>query len=114
MPEMPRILCLLASAVMRASSAPAFTWRRGVLLLAVALLLLLLLLLLLAERSTCQSHEVSPHVAVLSYALDTRTLLWFKHGCSVDRMLLEHEGSYGLSIDALVTVCSWNTNAVMA
>ena len=111
MPEMPRILCFSASAVMRASSARAFTWRRGVLLLVVALLLLLLLLL--AERSTCQSHEVSPHVAVLSYALETRTLLWFKHGCSVDCMLLEHEGSYGLGIDALVTVCSWNTNAIM-
>ena len=28
-------------------------------------------------------------------------------------MLLEHEGDYGLGMDAMVTVCSWNTNAIM-
>ena len=47
------------------------------------------------------------------YALGTRTLLWFRHGCSGHRMLLEHERYYGLGIVVLVTVCSWNTNAIM-
>ena len=28
-------------------------------------------------------------------------------------MLLEHEGDYGLGMDAMVTVCSWNTNEIM-
>ena len=42
-----------------------------------------------------------------AYALGTRTLLWFGHGCYSDRMLLEH---YGLGMDAAVTVCSWNTS----
>ena len=42
------------------------------------------------------------------YALGTRTLLWFGHGCSSDRMLLEHERYYGLGMGATVTVCSWN------
>ena len=28
-------------------------------------------------------------------------------------MLLEHERYYGLGVDALVTVCSWNTNVIM-
>ena len=28
--------------------------------------------------------------------------LWFGHGCSADRMLLEHERNYGLGMDALV------------
>ena len=49
----------------------------------------------------------------LSYALGTRTLLWFGHGCSGYRMLLEHERYYGLGMDALVIVCSWNTNVIM-
>ena len=47
------------------------------------------------------------------YALGTRTLLWFGHGCSCHHMLLEHERCYGLGMDALVTVCSWNTNVTM-
>ena len=47
------------------------------------------------------------------YALGTRTELWFGHGCSGDRMLLEHERNYGLGMDALVTVCSRNTNVTM-
>ena len=52
---------------------------------------------------------------VLSWpsALGTRTLLWFEHGCSHDHMLLEHERYYGLGMDALVSVCSWNTNVIM-
>ena len=28
-------------------------------------------------------------------------------------MLLEHERNYGLGMDALVTVSSWNTNGIM-
>ena len=59
-------------------------------------------------------------------------LFWFGHGCSGNRMLLEHERYYGawawmlssssaieherffgLGMDALVTVCSWNTNVIM-
>ena len=47
------------------------------------------------------------------YALGTRTLLWFGHGCSSDRVLLEHARYYGLGMDAPVTVCSWNTNVIM-
>ena len=47
------------------------------------------------------------------YALGTRTELWFWHGCSGHRMLLEHERNYGFGMDALVTVCSWNTNGIM-
>ena len=28
-------------------------------------------------------------------------------------MLLEHEGYYGLGMDALMTVCCWNTNVII-
>ena len=48
-----------------------------------------------------------------AYAPGTRTLLWFRHGCFGQRMLLEHERYYGLGMDALVSVCSWNTNVIM-
>ena len=48
-----------------------------------------------------------------AYALGTRTRLWFGHGCSGQRMLLEHERDSGLGMDALVSVCSWNTNEIM-
>ena len=48
-----------------------------------------------------------------AYALGTRTELWFGHGGSGHRMLLEHERNYGLGMEALVTVCSWNTNGIM-
>ena len=46
-------------------------------------------------------------------ALGTPTEIWFGHGCSGQRMLLEHERNYDLGIDALVSVCSGNTNGVM-
>ena len=46
------------------------------------------------------------------YALGTRTLSWFGHGRCCHRMLLEHERSYGLGMDALVTVCCRNTNGI--
>ena len=48
-----------------------------------------------------------------SYALGTRTRLWFGHGCSGHRRLWENERDYGLCMDALVSVCSWNTNEIM-
>ena len=53
------------------------------------------------------------HYGLSMDALGARTLLWFGHGCSGDPMLLEHESYYGLGVDALVTVCSWNTNGIM-
>ena len=46
-------------------------------------------------------------------ALGTRTKLFFGHGCSDHRMLWEHERNYALGMDALITVCSWNTNGIM-
>ena len=49
-----------------------------------------------------------------AYVLGTGTELWFGHRCSGDRMLLEHERTYGLSMDALVSVCSWNTRGIRA
>ena len=36
-----------------------------------------------------------------AYALGTRRELWFGHGCSGERMLLEHERDYDLGMDAL-------------
>ena len=42
-----------------------------------------------------------------------RTSLWFGHGCTGHRVLLDHERYYGLGEDALVTVCSWTTNVIM-
>ena len=39
-------------------------------------------------------------------------LICFGYGCFGYRMLSEHERSYGLGMDALVTVCSWNTNDI--
>ena len=48
---------------------------------------------------------VSAWMPSKKYALETRTQLWFGHGCSSDLMLLEHERNYGLGMDALV-VCS--------
>ena len=47
------------------------------------------------------------------YALGTRTELWFGQGCSGHCMLVEHERNYGLGLDALVTICPWNTNGIM-
>ena len=47
------------------------------------------------------------------YALGTRTDVWFGHGCSGQRMLFEHERDYGFGMDALVIVCSGNTNGIM-
>ena len=43
-----------------------------------------------------------------AYALGTRTRLWFGHGCSGHRRLWD-----GLGMDALVSVCSGNTNEIM-
>ena len=46
-------------------------------------------------------------------ALGTRTELCFGHGCSSQRMVLEHERKNGLGRDAVVSVCAWNTNGIM-
>ena len=54
------------------------------------------------RKELCFGHGCSGHPE-----------LWFGHGCSGHRMLLEHERNYGLGMDALVTVCSWNTNRIM-
>ena len=48
-----------------------------------------------------------------SYALGTRTRSWSGHGRSAARMLSEHERYNGLGMDALLIVCSWNTNEMM-
>ena len=51
--------------------------------------------------------------ALSPYALGTRTSLWFGDGCSGHRMLREQTRLFGLGMDALVIVCSWNTNVIM-
>ena len=48
------------------------------------------------------------------YAFQTPTLLRFGDGCSGHRRLSKRERYYGLGMDALVTVCSRNTNVFMA
>ena len=48
-----------------------------------------------------------------AYALGTRTLLWFGHGCFGKRMLWEHECYHVLGMDALVSVCSGNINVIL-
>ena len=67
--------------------------------------------------SVCSGHtnEIMVWAWMLwsSYALGTRTRLWFGHGCSGQRMFSEHERDYGLGMDALVSVCSGNTNGIM-
>ena len=47
------------------------------------------------------------------YDFGTRSESWFGHGCSGHCMLLGHERNYDLGMDALVTVCSWNTSGTM-
>ena len=47
------------------------------------------------------------------YALGTRRRLGLGHGCNGNRMLLEHASNFGLGMDAMVTVCSWNTKEIM-
>ena len=37
-----------------------------------------------------------------AYTLGTQTEMWFRHECSAQRMLLEHERNYGSGMDALV------------
>ena len=52
-----------------------------------------------------------------AYALETRTLLWFGHGCTDERMLSKHERYYGLGMDAfgtdaLVSRMRWKTDVM--
>ena len=49
----------------------------------------------------------------LSDVLRTRTLLWSGHGCSGYRMHSEHEHCHGLGMDALLSLCTGNTNVIM-
>ena len=51
--------------------------------------------------------------ALVTVALETRTLLWFGHGCTSNHMLSKRERYYGLGMDALVTVCSRNTSVIL-
>ena len=39
-------------------------------------------------------------------------LLWFGHGCSGERMHSERERYYGLGMDAVVSICTRNTNVI--
>ena len=48
-----------------------------------------------------------------SYARGTRAFLWLGNGCTCYRMFSEHERYNGLGMDALVIVCSRNTNVIM-
>ena len=41
------------------------------------------------------------------------TSLWFGHGCTGHRVLVDQKRHYGLGMDALVTVCSWTTNVFL-
>ena len=50
-----------------------------------------------------QNYLVSAWMLWRPYALGTHTELWFGHGCSGDRMLLEQERNHGLGLDAPVT-----------
>ena len=52
--------------------------------------------------------------ALVSALIETRTEIWFGHGCSGQRMRFEQKGimHYGLGMDALVSVCSWNTTGI--
>ena len=45
--------------------------------------------------------------------LRARTELWFGHGCSGHRMLLESERNCGLGMDALVAICSWKASGTV-
>ena len=79
--------------------------------------------ILATENACCTSHIpfrpcillAGGDISVLRQVdvLGTRTLLWFRHGCSGHRILLEHERDYGLGMDALVIVCTWSTNVIM-
>ena len=46
-------------------------------------------------------------------ALETRISLWFGHGCSHEPYALGTRTFYGSGMDALVSICSWNTNVIM-
>ena len=53
------------------------------------------------------------YLSYVLYALETRTLLWFGHGCTCYLMLSEHERYYGLGMVALFLVCFRNTNVIV-
>ena len=61
---------------------------------------------------SCPLEWISAHcplhlgIDALVYGLETRTLSWFGHGCTSNRMVSEHEGYSGLGMDVLV-FCAW-------
>ena len=69
----------------------------------------------LATVCSCNTNGIMVWAWMLwwPYDLGRRTGLRFGHGCSGHRLLLEHERNYGLGMDALVTVCFWNTNGIV-
>ena len=42
----------------------------------------------------------------LAVQIRTGTLLWFGHGCSVNRMQLEHGRDHGLGMNAVGNACN--------
>ena len=90
--------------------------------------------MLLEHEQNCGLDMDAP----LTRALGTRAESWFGHGCSGNRMLLEHNGimvwawmllehkrngdrmlletetKSWFGMDALATLCFWNTNEIMA
>ena len=69
----------------------------------------------LVSVCSCDTNGITVWAWMLSsaYALGTRTELCFGHGCSDQCLLLGHERNYGLGTDALVSICSWDTNGIM-
>ena len=45
--------------------------------------------------------------------LEHKRYLSFGHGCTRHHMFVEQERNYGVGTDALVAVCSWNTNGIV-
>ena len=66
-------------------------------------------MLLEHERDYGLGHGCSGHRMLLEHELDHG----LGHGCSGHSMLWEHELDYGLGMDALVIVCSGNTNEII-
>ena len=56
---------------------------------------------------------VSARMLWSGYVLPTRTELCLGHRCLGHRVLSDYERNYGLGTDALVRVCSSNTNGIM-
>ena len=66
---------------------------------------------LLRYKRICLEYGQSLSPNWSAYALGTRMVIWFGHGCSGQRMLLEHEHNDGLGMDALISVCFCRTRS---